>query len=329
MIDSTFPRRRIGDLSVSALGLGCMGMSNAYGPADRAESLATINAALDAGVNFLDTAELYGNGHNESLVGEVLRQRRDEIVVATKFGITPDPVTAMPAGLDGSAANARRAIDGSLQRLGVDVIDLYYLHRVDPEVPIEESVGAMAEFVAAGKVRHLGLSEASPEALRRAAAVHPIAALQSEWSLFSRDLEHEVAPTARELGIALVPYSPLGRGMLTGSVAATRDLADNDFRRSLPRWQAENLDRNLDLVQRVRDLADDLNTTPGRIALAWLLAQGDDVIPIPGTRRRSNLEDNLGAVSVTLPEVALESLDALLPSGARYPDMAWVAGQSA
>ncbi|HLT62428.1 MAG TPA: aldo/keto reductase, partial [Microlunatus sp.] len=210
----TFPRRRIGDLSVSALGLGCMGMSNAYGPADRTESLATLDAALDAGVNFLDTAELYGAGHNESLVGEVLRHRRDEVVIATKFGITPDPVTAMPAGLDGSAANARRAIDGSLRRLGVDVIDLYYLHRVDPQVPIEESVGAMAEFVAAGKVRALGLSEASAETLRRAVAVHPIAALQSEWSLFSRDLEDEIVPTARELGIALVPYSPLGRGLL-------------------------------------------------------------------------------------------------------------------
>ncbi|GAB3741650.1 aldo/keto reductase [Microlunatus parietis] len=325
----TFPHRKLGDLSVSALGLGCMGMSNAYGPADRTESLATINAALDAGVNFLDTAELYGAGHNESLVGEVLKHRRDEVVIATKFGITPHPETKMPNGLDGSAANARRAIDGSLQRLGVDVIDLYYLHRVDPEVPIEESVGAMAEFVTAGKVRALGLSEASPEALRRAAAVHPIAALQSEWSLFSRDLEDEIVPTARELGIALVPYSPLGRGLLTGAIAATTDLADNDFRRTLPRWQAENLDRNLALVQRIRDLADDLSTSPGRIALAWLLAQGDDVVPIPGTRRRTNLEDNLGAVDVRLSETALASLDALVASGDRYPDMAWVAGRSA
>jgi len=325
----TFPRRRIGDLSVSALGLGCMGMSNAYGPADRTESLATLDAALDAGVNFLDTAELYGAGHNESLVGEVLRHRRDEVVIATKFGITPDPVTAMPAGLDGSAANARRAIDGSLRRLGVDVIDLYYLHRVDPQVPIEESVGAMAEFVAAGKVRALGLSEASAETLRRAVAVHPIAALQSEWSLFSRDLEDEIVPTARELGIALVPYSPLGRGLLTGSVAATTDLADNDFRRTLPRWQAENLDRNLELVQRVRQVAEQLGVTPGQVALAWLLARGEDVIPIPGTRRRSNLTDNLGAVSVTLPEEVLADLEALRPAGDRYPDMAWAAGQSA
>lgn len=326
---STFPHRKLGNHSVSALGLGCMGMSNAYGPADRTESLATVNAALDAGVNFLDTAELYGAGHNESLVGEVLKHRRDEVVIATKFGITPHPVTQMPNGLDGSADNARRALDGSLQRLGVDVIDLYYLHRVDPDVPIEESVGAMAEFVAAGKVRALGLSEASPEALRRAAAVHPIAALQSEWSLFSRDLEAEVVPTARELGIALVPYSPLGRGLLTGAVAATTDLADNDFRRTLPRWQAENLDRNLALVQRIRDLADDLGTSPGRIALAWLLAQGDDVVPIPGTRRRTNLEDNLGAVDVRLSETALAGLDALVASGDRYPDMAWVAGRSA
>lgn len=326
----SFPHRRIGSLTVSALGLGCMSMSNAYGnaygPADREESRATINAALDAGVNFLDTAELYGDGHNESLVGEVVQRRRDEVVLATKFGITPDPVTAMPAGLDGSPDNARRAIDGSLRRLGVDVIDLYYLHRVDPQVPIEESVGAMAELVEAGKVRELGLSEASAETLRRAVAVHPIAALQSEWSLFSRDLEPEIVPTARELGVALVPYSPLGRGLLTGSVAATKDLDDNDFRRNLPRWQAENLESNLALVQRVRAIAEELGATAGQVALAWLLARGEDVIPIPGTRRRAYLADNLAAIAVALPDSAIAELDSLQPSGDRYPDMAWVNG---
>ncbi|UYM07489.1 aldo/keto reductase [Solicola gregarius] len=279
MPSDTFPTRRIGELEVSALGLGCMGMSFAYGATDRAESLATINRALDAGVRFLDTAEMYGNGHNEELLREVLATRRDDAVVATKFGIRTDPETSMPAGNDGSPENARRAVDGSLSRLGIDTIDLYYLHRVDPDVPIEETVGAMGELVAAGKVRALGLSEASAETLRRASAVHPIAALQSEWSVFSRDIERDVLPTARGLGIALVPYSPLGRGLLTGAAAAYANLADDDFRRTLPRWQAENLDANLALVRRIREIATDLGATASQVALAWLLA---------GQRRRAD-----------------------------------------
>lgn len=323
-----FPTRRIADLEVSALGLGCMGMSFAYGATDRTESLATLNRALDSGVNFLDTAEMYGNGHNEELVAEVLANRRDEVVVATKFGIVTDPDTSMPVGTDGSPANVRKAVDGSLSRLGIDTIDLYYLHRVDPDVPIEESVGAMAELVRDGKVRRLGLSEASADSLRRAAAVHPIAALQSEWSIFSRDIESDVLPTARELGIALVPYSPLGRGLLTGAVAASTDLDDDDFRRNLPRWQAENLNDNLALVRRIREIADGVGAAPSQVVLAWLLAQGDDVVPIPGTKRRTYLDENLAAVRLDLPADAIAELSAMEASGTRYPDMSAVAGES-
>lgn len=329
MSSETFPSRHIGDLEVSALGLGLMGMSFAYGSTDRAESLATINRALDAGVRLLDTAEMYGNGHNEELLAEVLADRRDDVVVATKFGIKTDPETSMPVGNDGSPANVRRAIEGSLSRLGIDTIDLYYLHRVDPEVPIEETVGAMADLVTAGKVRALGLSEASAETLRRASAVHPIAALQSEWSVFSRDIEAEVVSTARELGIALVPYSPLGRGLLTGAVSAYENLADDDFRRTLPRWQAENLEANLALVQRIREIAAELGATASQVALAWLLAQGDDVVPIPGTKRRTYLEENLGAVRIDLPADTVAELSAMEPAGDRYPEMSWVSGQSA
>jgi aryl-alcohol dehydrogenase-like predicted oxidoreductase len=316
-------------LDVSVLGLGCMGMSLAYGPADQDESLATIHAALDAGVNFLDTADMYGNGHNEQLLAQVLAVRRDDVVVATKFGILTNPETSMPAGTNGSPDYARRAVDASLRRLGVDVIDLYYLHRVDPQTPIEETVTAMAQMVTAGKVRHLGLSEASAATLRRAAAVHPIAAVQSEWSIFSRDIETEVVPAARELGVALVPYSPLGRGLLTGSPSSSSDLADDDFRRTLPRWHAEHLQANLMLVQRIRTIADDADATPAQVALAWLLAQGDDVVPIPGTKRRTHLKNNLGAVDVRLPAGALDQLSAMKPSGDRYPQMDWVRGESA
>jgi aryl-alcohol dehydrogenase-like predicted oxidoreductase len=329
MTATTFPRRRVADLDVSVLGLGCMGMSLAYGPADQDESLATIHAALDAGVNLLDTADMYGNGHNEQLLAQVLAVRRDEVVVATKFGILTNPETSMPAGTNGSPDHARRAVDASLRRLGVDVIDLYYLHRVDPQTPIEETVTAMAQMVTAGKVRYLGLSEASAATLRRAAAVHPIAAVQSEWSIFSRDIETEVVPAARELGVALVPYSPLGRGLLTGSLSASSDLADDDFRRTLPRWHAEHLQSNLMLVQRIRAIADEVDATPAQVALAWLLAQGDDVVPIPGTKRRRHLKDNLGAVNVRLPAGALGQLSAMNPSGDRYPQMDWVRGESA
>jgi aryl-alcohol dehydrogenase-like predicted oxidoreductase len=329
MTATTFPRRRVADLDVSVLGLGCMGMSLAYGPADQDESLATIHAALDAGVNFLDTADMYGNGHNEQLLAQVLAVRRDDVVVATKFGILTNPETSMPAGTNGSPDYARRAVDASLRRLGVDVIDLYYLHRVDPQTPIEETVTAMAQMVTAGKVRHLGLSEASAATLRRAAAVHPIAAVQSEWSIFSRDIETEVVPAARELGVALVPYSPLGRGLLTGSPSSSSDLADDDFRRTLPRWHAEHLQANLMLVQRIRTIADDADATPAQVALAWLLAQGEDVVPIPGTKRRNHLKNNLGAVDVRLPAGALDQLSAMKPSGDRDPQMDWVRGESA
>ena len=329
MTATTFPRRRVADLDVSVLGLGCMGMRLAYGPADQDESLATIHAALDAGVNFLDTADMYGNGHNEQLLAQVLAVRRDDVVVATKFGILTNPETSMPAGTNGSPDYARRAVDASLRRLGVDVIDLYYLHRVDPQTPIEETVTAMAQMVTAGKVRHLGLSEASAATLRRAAAVHPIAAVQSEWSIFSRDIETEVVPAARALGVALVPYSPLGRGLLTGSPSSSSDLADDDFRRTLPRWHAEHLQANLMLVQRIRTIADDADATPAQVALAWLLAQGDDVVPIPGTKRRTHLKNNLGAVDVRLPAGALDQLSAMKPSGDRYPQMDWVRGESA
>ena len=248
--------------------------------------------------------------------------------MATKFGIDTDPDTSLPVGTNGTPENVRRAIDGSLSRLGIETIDLYYLHRIDPDVPIEETVGAMAELVEAGKVRELGLSEASAETLRRASAVHPIAALQSEWSVFSRDIEDSVVPTARELGVAVVPYSPLGRGLLTGAAAAYEDLADDDFRRTLPRWQAENLESNVALVRRIREIAAELDATASQVALAWLLAKGDDVVPIPGTKRRTYLEENIGAVRVDLPAATIAELSAMEPAGARYPDMTWVAGES-
>ncbi|GAB22666.1 putative aldo/keto reductase [Gordonia polyisoprenivorans NBRC 16320 = JCM 10675] len=320
--------RRIGSLEVSGIGLGCMGMSFAYGPADQDEALATLHHALDTGITLLDTADMYGGGANEKLLSTVLADRRDEIVLATKFGILTDPDTGLPSGVDGSPDYVRRCVDASLQRLGVDVIDLYYLHRVDPTRPIEETVGAMADLVAAGKVRELGLSEAGADTLRRASAVHPIAALQSEWSLFSRDIETSDVPAARELGVTVVPYSPLGRGMLTGSAAAAAPGA-GDFRATLPRWQADNLDHNLALVDEIRSVAGEVDATAGQVALAWLLAQGDDVVPIPGTKRRTYLDENIGALSVTLTAEQLERLAALRPAGERYPDMSWVAGASA
>jgi aryl-alcohol dehydrogenase-like predicted oxidoreductase len=322
----TLPTRTLGrpGLTVSAEGLGCMGMSFAYGTPDHDEATATIHRALELGVTFFDTADMYGFGHNEELVGKALAGRRGDVVVATKFGIYLDGDAPGGRGVRGDAAYVRQACDASLARLGFDHIDLYYQHRPDTSVPIEETVGAMAELVAAGKVRHLGLSEASADTVRRAAAVHPITALQSEWSLFSRDIEDEIVPACREHGIGLVPYSPLGRGLLTGAVTSLDELQGDDFRRSLPRFQGDNLERNLELVAVVRDIAAAKGCTPGQVALAWLLAHGDDVVPIPGTKRRTYLEDNIGAVDVDLTVDDLARLDGLTPVGDRSAEAGWV-----
>ena len=315
-------QRQLRDLTVSAIGLGCMGMSEFYGPSDEAESIATIHRALDVGVTFLDTSDLYGSGHNEQLVGKAIAGRRGEVQLATKFGIRRENGTRW---VDNSPEWIREAIDGSLRRLGVEQVDLYYMHRRNPDVPIEESVGAMAEQVQAGKVAHLGLSEVNADTLRRANAVHPIAALQSEWSLFTRELEREIVPTARELGVGIVPYSPLGRGELTGSV----DISDeNDFRRSSPRFQQDNRERNLERVERAREIAAEAGCTPAQLALAWLLHQGDDVAPIPGTRRAERLEENAAAADIELSDEQLRALEEAFPPGGtagdRYADMAAV-----
>ena len=318
--------RRLGKSGprVSVLGLGCMGMSEFYGPRDDEESIATIYAALDAGLTFLDTADIYGPYKNEELVGKAIKGRREEVVLATKFGIVRGPKPT-DRSANGRPEYVKASCDSTLKRLGVDTIDLYYQHRVDRSTPIEETVGAMAELERAGKIRYIGLSEASPRTLRRAAAVHPIAALQSEYSLFSRDVEDEVLPTCRELGIGFVPYSPLGRGFLTGQIKRFEDLAADDFRRHSPRFQGENFAKNMELVRRIEDVAKEKGVTASQLALAWVLAQGDDIVPIFGTKRRKYLAENLAAAEVTLTAADLARIEEVAPKGAaageRYPEV--------